>query len=174
MSNIDALFSNVSVEWHTPEIYLDAAARVLKGIELDPASCASANERVKAERFFTAADDGLNQSWKARSIWLNPPYGKRDGKSQQAVWSKKLVDEYEAGGVFGSAILLVNASTSERWFKPLWNYPICFTDKRIKFIGVDAKSMPTKGNAFVYLGTDWKGFADEFNNFGTVAVRWQP
>lgn len=38
---------------------------VMGSIYLDPASCAKANETVKAHRYFTIADDGLSQPWKA-------------------------------------------------------------------------------------------------------------
>jgi hypothetical protein len=45
------------------------------GIDLDPASCATANETVRARTFYSRKDDGLKRPWFGR-VWLNPPYGK--------------------------------------------------------------------------------------------------
>ena len=49
-------------EWYTPAEYIEAVRDVLKVIELDPASSSLANETVKAKRFYSKEDDGLNQS----------------------------------------------------------------------------------------------------------------
>ena len=48
-----------SNEWYTPTQYVEAARRVLGGIDLDPASCEVANATVKATRYLTKDDDGL-------------------------------------------------------------------------------------------------------------------
>ncbi len=167
--SIQAQFSSESVEWYTPAKYLDAVRRVLGGIELDPASCEKANRVVQASRFFTVDCDGLSQEWDSRSVFLNPPYGTRNGKSNQGLWSQKLIVEFEAGRT-KSAILLVNANTSEKWFKPLFNYSICFTDHRIRFTNTEAKKQPTKGNAFIYFGSSPERFVTEFSLFGTIVV----
>jgi hypothetical protein len=133
MSTVPILNSSESVEWFTPAPYVEAARNVLGSIELDPASCTEANAVVKADRWFgeNAAGlelNGLQQSWIANTVFLNPPYG-HDG---QRAWSARLLDFYQRAMV-GSAVLLVNAATSEKWFHPLWHFPICFPDHRIKF-----------------------------------------
>ena len=61
-------------EWHTPQKYIEATRKVLGSIELDPASSDKAQEIVRAKRYFTVEDNGLNQSWKAETVFLNPPY----------------------------------------------------------------------------------------------------
>lgn len=172
MSNLDVLFSSESVEWYTPAKYLTAARRVLGRIELDPASCERANGVVQAERFFTIETDGLSQEWNADAVFLNPPYGTKDGISNQRLWSEKLIAEFSAGRT-KQAILLVNASTSEKWFKPLWSRALCFTDYRIKFIPppeCGKKNQPTKGSAFVYFGDDPALFFREFAGVGECVI----
>ncbi len=139
---------------------------VLSEIELDPATCLEAQANVKAQSFYTIQTDSLSKDWKAKSVFLNPPYGKTGGKSNAGIWAKKLIEEFENGNI-EEAILLVNASTSEGWFQPLYDYPICFTNHRIKYIsGTGEKKSPTKGNAFVYLGKRKLTFAKTFDKIG--------
>jgi phage N-6-adenine-methyltransferase len=175
--------SSKSAEWYTPARYIEAARAVMGGIDLDPATCPAAQKTVQAARHYTAADNGLAQPWAGR-VFLNPPYGRGEGgRSNQAIWSAKLVEEWRAGRVV-EAVLLVTAATSEKWFKPLWNYPICLTDHRIAFIGPDGQPIRgnTKGSAFVYLARlDYLGrelgvgkFAAEFQKFGPIVRRVYP
>lgn len=168
-----ALTSSISVEWYTPARYVDAARDVLFDIELDPASCAYANQPVKAKRFFSPENgqDGLLMPWLATSVFLNPPYGRRAANPtgfNQQLWTNNLVQEYAVDNV-QSAILLVNACTSEKWFQILWQFPICFTDHRIKFQNAIRWSrQPAKGSAFVYMGTRKPYFAEVFRQFGPI------
>lgn len=157
-------------EWYTPARYLDAARAVLGPIDLDPASCATANQFVQARRFYTAADDGLEQEWQAGSVFLNPPYSR--GNMRQ--WIGKLIGHYP--GDVQAAILLCNACTSEQWFKPLWNYPICFPNHRIRFLGADGQPGPSPrySNAFVYFGPETALFVETFAQFGAVVGRFRP
>jgi hypothetical protein len=139
-------------------------------ISLDPASNEFANQVVKAKRFFTVDDNGLTQPWIAGSVFLNPPYGKTFGRSNQEVWSERMVAEYNAGH-FYEGIMLVNAVTDRKWFQKLWVYPICFTDHRIRFYSPQgAGNAPTHGNAFVYLGNHHENFMGIFSQFGVVVT----
>jgi len=168
------LHSSQSNEWYTPAKYLDTVRQVLGTIDLDPASNAQANEVVQATKFYAQDDDGLSQPWFNR-VWLNPPYGLLTGQgSNQAVWSRKLISEYEAGNVT-EAILLVNAATERSWFQALWNYPICFTNHRINFYRPEGDGeSPTIGNAFVYFGAQESTFIEAFRQWGTVAKSIHP
>lgn len=159
-------------EWHTPREITTAARRVLGGIDLDPASCEQANATVQAARFFSAEDDGLSRPWSGR-VFLNPPYGVIGGRSSAGIWAQRLIDEYDFGDVT-AAILLVNAATGDRWFAPLWRFPICFPRRRVRFISPDGEqAQPTHSNAIVYLGGEHDSFAIEFAAIGVVAKALQ-
>jgi hypothetical protein len=171
------LVSSASYEWYTPIEYLAAVRAVLGDIDLDPASSVLANERVGARRYFTKADDGLTHDWPGR-VFLNPPYGRDEGAdSNQERWSHRLIDQYRRD-ITSAAVLLVNATPSNKWWAPLWDFPICFTERRVRFWGPDGEqSSPTHSNAFVYLGADVDAFDQVFSRFGVVAVRrtrWIP
>jgi hypothetical protein len=172
-SSLQFVTSSTTNEWYTPARYVTAIKEVFDGrIELDPASCATANEVVRAERYYSITEDGLSQPWHSASLFLNSPYGSIGGRSQAGVWAHRLISEFKSGNV-REAVLLVNASTSEAWFQPLYNYPICFTNRRISFYGENGKgSAPTKGSAFIYFGENADRFASVFSshNIGRVVV----
>jgi hypothetical protein len=46
-------------EWYTPERYIDLARTVMDGIDLDPATSAFAQQTVRAEAFFPAAENEM-------------------------------------------------------------------------------------------------------------------
>lgn len=165
-----ALHSSDSNEWYTKAEYVNAAREVMGAIDLDPASCELANRTVKAAQFYTIDDNGLSQSWSGR-VWLNPPYGRDGNDSNQALWSARLIKEFCDGDV-SEAVLLVNSVTDCQWFQPLWDFPICFTDHRIRFYNSDGEgNSPTHGNAFVYFGSQADRFAEIFSQFGAIVKR---
>lgn len=168
----EARHSSKSNEWYTPKKYIEAAREVMGWIDLDPASCWAANAIVDADVILTPEQDGLTYTWCGR-VWLNPPYGLTGRVSNQSLWSKKLINGFRAGTVT-QAVLLVNAETSAGWFQELWDYPICFTNHRIRFISGETgepQSSPTHGNAFVYFGEQRQKFARVFREFGFVVKR---
>jgi DNA N-6-adenine-methyltransferase (Dam) len=172
MSN-KALQMSESNEWYTPTCYIEAARSVMGSIDLDPASCEFANERVKATTFYDVHTNGLHKPWHGR-VWLNPPYGTIDGKSNQERWSCHLIAQYEAG-ITTEAILLVNAVTGNSWFQRLWNYPICFTNHRIRFYNANVLAgQPTHSNVFVYFGKKHTRFTEVFSQFGRVVPALPP
>jgi phage N-6-adenine-methyltransferase len=154
-------------DWYTPAAYIEAAREVLGGIDLDPASTVDANEIVKAETFYTAADDGLAQEWLGR-VWMNPPY------SQPLIdrFCTKLADVYD-GEAVSAACVLVNNATETGWFQTLSLYAsaICFPRGRVKFWHPTRTATPLQGQAVLYLGPDADTFARRFAEFGTVVHR---
>jgi phage N-6-adenine-methyltransferase len=61
-------------EWGTPWWVVQEAAQALGvlAFDLDPAATAG---NAKAPRFFTRADNGLEQDWFGH-VWLNPPFSR--------------------------------------------------------------------------------------------------
>ena len=164
-----ALVMSSSNEWYTPSEYVEAARRVMGSIDLDPASCEQANSTVKAKTYYTKADDGLSRPWFG-NVWMNPPYGKDRGLSNQMLWTRQLLTRYEQGDV-DQAVFLVNSKTGESWFKPLWEHAICFVSRRIRFISPRGESKdPTHSSVVVYLGDNIDAFKEAFRAYGQIVI----
>lgn len=167
-----ALQSSESNEWFTPWEYIDAARSLMGSIDIDPASNEYANQVVQATTYFDINTNGLAQEWKGH-IWLNPPYGFTNSRSNQEIWTQHLIEQYDNGnGPITEAVLLVNANTEAKWFQPLYDYLICLTNHRIRFYNNSGDaSQPTQGNALVYFGKQRRRFIELFSQFGTVIER---
>jgi phage N-6-adenine-methyltransferase len=153
-------------EWYTPPEFIEAAREVMGGIDLDPASCETAQVNVKATRFFTADDDGLEKKWSGR-VWLNPPY------------SKDLICQFAAKVVlesrnFDQAIVLVNNATETAWFHQISSVAlgVCFLRGRVRFLDKSGKpaNTPLQGQAVFYIGGNGRKFERVFRRYGLVCV----
>lgn len=161
MSN--AQHSSESGEHFTPPVYVEAGRGTLEEIDLDPASCKRANDRiVKAKSFFTKRDNGFEKPWFGR-VFLNPPGGLCDdqgrtvvrikgvkgyfyedgtrftGRPQSSIcaWWYRFIEEKETGrmtaGIFVGFSLEL-VMTSQRMGSILGKADaLCFPSKRIKF-----------------------------------------
>lgn len=154
------------VEYYTPAVIVEAARAVMGSIDLDPASSLAANVRVKAATIYTADDDGLAYQWIGR-VWMNHPFG----RGLNEPWVSKLVAEYQTGHVT-QACCITYACTSEAWFRPLLQYPICFVSKRVNYLLPDGTTAVgvTKGSCVAYLGGNVDKFAAVFGQLGSVMI----
>ncbi len=158
--------SDDSYEWYTPMEYIEAARKVLGGIDLDPASSDEANKIVSAKQYYTKSNDGLAQVWSGR-VWLNPPYNMP--LIEQFI--DRAIEAYKSGGVM-AAIVLTNNSTDTAWFHKLLAYPVCLTRGRIQFENSDKRLATRQGQTLFYLGKERDLFARVFNEFGAVRIRY--
>jgi len=149
-------------ECYTPARFVARVRGVLGGIDLDPASCAEANEVVRARRFFSAKQNGLARRWRGR-VFLNCPY------SRPGPWAEALLRHYKARDV-SAAVALFNSRTSSSWFHLLaphaWR---CEPWRRIRFWGPSTKGgNGMQDQVFFYLGPDTSRFAAWFGDVGRI------
>lgn len=153
-------------EWYTPPEYISAAREVMDTIDLDPASTLDANQVVRAKKFYTIEDDGLEQEWFG-NVWMNPPYA----SNLVARFADKLAESVAYGDV-SQAIVLVNNATETAWFRTLIEISIsvCFPSSRIKFWQPTGEfGAPLQGQAILYCGDNHPAFVDAFSPFGWIA-----
>lgn len=165
------VYSHNSLDYYTPRYVTDAAREVMGGIDLDPASCDMAQAWIGAGQYFTIADNGLSQPWGGR-VWLNPPYSYTDGRSNQDLWSERLVTEYLQGNVV-EGVLLVKAALGYKWFERLWDqWPVCFMRDRLSFVLPDGTDdgQSKQATAIFYIGGNVAKFVDVFRKFGRVIL----
>lgn len=172
-TDLQALTSSASNEWFTPPRYIALVKKVFDDgyIDLDPFSSEAANKIIGARVYFTKEQDAFKQVWTAQNVFINPPYGKVGNDSQAGLACGAIVEGYWCEQ-FREAIILVNSCTGAKWFQPLFDWTICFVDHRIRYISPDGKkNQPTKDNVFVYLGPNWKRFAEVFGTIGRIRIR---
>jgi phage N-6-adenine-methyltransferase len=111
-------FSSATDNWATPpDVFAALDAEFLFTLD----ACASAGN-AKCGRFFTAADDGLTQSWAPATTWMNPPYGRGIRE-----WMAKAADEAEQGA---TVVCLVPARTDTKW----WHEHVMARASEVRFV----------------------------------------
>lgn len=100
-----ALFSSVKMDWATPQAFFDALDAEFH-FTLDP--CASVGN-AKCGKFYTIADNGLEQDWAGETVFCNPLYGRAIYD-----WVFKCWRESRKPGT--TVILLIPARTDTRYF----------------------------------------------------------
>ena len=156
-------------EWYTPVEIIEAARKTLGRIDLDPFSCAKANEVVKATHIYTKEDDGFIRPWFGK-VWVNHPFSRENNKR---------IAEQVSNQHYGNdceIVMITFAATSESWFKPLLYHPQCYLHGRTNYYDQNGDKVKgcTKGSVITYLGKDVKAFYEAFKHLGTVKVRYVP
>jgi len=157
-------------DWNTPPKYITPIKQFFGGkIDLDP--CSNHFSLVEANTsFIYPTKDGLVDSWDGDSIFVNPPYGRQEGKSLYH-WFQKGVAEHKHGK---EMIFLVPVATNTKHFKEIVFKKfsaICFlSDTRLRFYtngSEDRKGAPM-ACCLCYLGHRPNEFSRTFTNFGKV------
>lgn len=97
-------FSSTTDEWPTPQWLFDALDAEF-GFTLDP--CATP-QNAKCKRYYTRAEDGINQDWGDEVVFMNPPYGRTIES-----WVRKGF-ESACGGA--TVVCLLPARTDTHWW----------------------------------------------------------
>jgi ParB family chromosome partitioning protein len=146
-------------EWYTPPPWIERARIAMGTIDLDPASCAFAQECVRASMWFDKVADGLRQPW-AGNLWINPPYSR--GTIGRFV--EKLIIELDD---IEQAIVLTDNRLDTEWAHDLLyaSDVVAFTKGRIRFYNADgiAVSSALNGSALFYVGNRTDAFMRVFS-----------
>ena len=157
-------------EWVTPYYILSAVRKALNGIALDPASSTLAQSQVRAKRYFTIEDDALSKSWKADSVFLNPPYT----RGSMVAFVDKIETEWRLSH-FMKAIVLTNNATETKWAQKLarLSSAICLLNGRVAFSRPDGegglykpKSGSLQGQMVWFIGNRSGSFLQAFRDLG--------
>ena len=156
-------------EWYTPGEYIELARKTMGSIDLDPASNNLSQKIIKAKKYFTINDNGLNKEWKG-NIWLNPPYSIKE----IILFINKLIDEFQMDNI-KQAVVLTNDNTDTSWFHKLIKISsaICLLNGRIKFYNESEVSVPTNGQTFFYIGNNIGNFNREFKKIGIIMTKYE-
>lgn len=155
-----------TAEHYTPKCWCRLAHQVLGRIDLDPASCPTANELVEAEQYYTRHMNGLMLPWFG-CVYCNPP-GDRHGILVPQFWAKAVEHATSGGVVLWAGFSLDQLS---RLQPSPTDYAFVIVRKRIEWVpgefsvqlglpgiakddSVSNGKNPTKHNYFALLGGD--------------------
>jgi len=150
-------------EWYTPAYLVEAARVAMGSIDLDPASCETAQAVVQAATFYTKADNGITSPWSG-NVWMNPPY------SVPQEFTRKAIDEWRAGTI-AQAIILVNNCTETEWFHELMQDTacICLLRRRAAFWYPNRRDFGARQGQVVFgIGVDVARFTEAFCSLGII------
>jgi hypothetical protein len=162
-----------TVDWCTPQKYVDAVKRVFGGaISLDP--CSNEWSIVKAETEYRLPhQDGLRESWDYPTIYVNPPYGSdKERGTTIKHWLYKCAHAHKYYGAEVLALVPVATNTSH-WKEYVWGRAtaVCFLyDTRLRFLveGKDEGKGAPMSCAMVYWNKNIDKFLEVFNEYGAV------
>jgi len=121
-------FMSTKDDWETPQDLYDKLHSQWK-FTLDPCCC-SHSQKCKEGFPFDYGFDGLKESWRGHTVYMNPPYGREIGK-----WIEKAYNESKDKNTV--VVALLPSRTDTRWFHNyIYNrHEITFIKGRLKFQG---------------------------------------
>lgn len=153
-------FSTGKDDWETPQWLFNQLDDEFH-FTLDP--CCTA-ENAKCRKYYTKAENGLEQDWKGETVFCNPPYsrGKKGAPGQEA-WIKKCFEESKKAGT--TCVMLLPARTDTKAFHTyIYGYAeIRFIRGRLKF-GGSTNSAPFPSMIVVFKGKDCISLLPTFRN----------
>ena len=144
----EVLLSSKKMDWATPQDFFDKLNEEFY-FTLDP--CAD-DFNHKCEKYYTEAQDGLQQDWSGEKVFCNPPYGRDVPK-----WVKKCYDETHTGDCL-LAVMLLHARTDTRWFHDYIYHKadeVRFVKGRLRF-GGQTTNAPFPSMVVVFWGREMK------------------
>lgn len=162
--NQSAILSNQSHDWGSPLHLVQSARKVMGSIDTDPATTEALNSlTVKAEHFYTKADNGLAHPWYG-NVWINPPF---DLKARFATLAHY---RYQTKAINQCCFLISLNSISTHALKCLEYYPVCLIRGRESFIPLEGQknSQNTVNSVVYYMGEDTIKFHQEFAKYGEI------
>lgn len=124
-TTMQTMTSSKDMTWATPDEwfeYLDLEF----GFNLDPCCV---KDTARCQLFFTPVENGLNQSWADKRVFMNPPYG-----DQLPIWMKKALLESRENGAL--VVCFVPARVDTQWWHDFAvKGEVRFPVGRVKFKG---------------------------------------
>lgn len=145
-------------ERYTPAEIVEAARRVMGSIDVDPASSDIAQQTVKAGKYYTLENSGLEKDWPG-NVFLNAPFS----PGKHLPFAKKLAEQVDAG-ITQRAIIVTRSDSSTEWFR-------CYDSRcqalaltrRIEFYNPYLPSSRNMDTNFIfYIGDHADRFKKEF------------
>ena len=162
-------------ENYTPDYFIEACRNFLGWFDLDPFSNAIAQKSIRAKTFWTKADNALTKDWTPyEKKIVNPPY------SQGLIG--KCIDKILEFCAIGETILIVNSSTSAKWFQrcknacstylnPSKRMPFYNPYREIQYLnGTKKRSGNEYDQTVFYFGTRPLEFDQAFGHLGSCSI----
>lgn len=118
-AGMQVYYSSEDLKWETPQDFYDKLDEEF-GFTLDPCCVA---ETAKCSTFFTPEEDGLKQSWKGHTVFMNPPYGREIGP-----WMAKAAEESAMHRI--EVVCLVPSRTDPKW----WHDTVMAYGANVRFV----------------------------------------
>ncbi len=164
------MINNDNKDWCTPPKYVNVVREFFGTIDLDP--CSNSYSLVNADsEYIFPHNDGLQESWDYKRIYVNPPYGidKVQGTSIKD-WIRKCWEAHFKNNSEVLALIPVAVNT-RHWKEYIFGkaQSVCFlADTRLKFInGANDKGAPM-ACCMVYWGEKTNKFYNHFSKYGAV------